>query len=198
MLLYKCSGKEGVKMDDSRIIALFTERSEQAIKELAKKYGKLCGHIAKNILQNEQDAEECVSDAYMGCWNTIPPEHPVSLQAYVCRIVRNISITKYRANTAGKRNSHYDASLDELEECLASRMLVEEECEAKELGKLINLFLGTLDRENRIIFVRRYWYGDEISDIAEYSRLSENNVYVRLSRTRSRLREFLKKEGFLI
>ena len=107
-------------MDDSKIIALFFERSEQAITELSNKYGKLCMYVANNILGNQQDAEECVNDAYLGAWNTIPPQKPNPLQAYICRIARNIAITKYHTNTAVKRNSHYDIALEELEYCLFS------------------------------------------------------------------------------
>lgn len=102
-------------MDDREIIKLFFERSEQAITELSNKYGTVCSKIAFNILNSKQDAEECVNDAYLGVWNTVPPQDPSPLLSYVCRIVRNLSIKKYRANTADKRNSIYDVALDELE-----------------------------------------------------------------------------------
>lgn len=102
-------------MDDSKIIELFYERSEQAIIELSKKYGTVCTKIAFNILNNTQDTEECVNDAYLGTWNTIPPQNPNPLLSYVCRIVQNLAIKKYHTNTAAKRNSIYDVALDELE-----------------------------------------------------------------------------------
>lgn len=183
-------------MEDSRIIDLFFERSEQAIAELSKKYGAVCNRVAGNILQNSLDVEECVNDAYLGAWNTIPPRRPEPLLAYLCRIVRNLSITRYHANTAVKRNSFYDAALDELEECLASLETVETEISAKELSDLLDRFLGTLDRENRIMFVRRYWYSDPVSSIAAAFHMSGNSVSARLSRIRTKLKKFLQKEGY--
>ena len=119
-------------MDDSKIIDLFYARSEQAIMELSTKYGAVCSKVAKNILNNSHDAEECVNDAYLGAWNTIPPQNPNPLLTYICRIVRNLSIMKYHSNTAIKRNSFYDAALDELEDCLASSETVEDKLTAKE------------------------------------------------------------------
>lgn len=182
-------------MDDRKIIGLFQERSEQAIRELAKKYGAVCTRIAKNILNNELDAEECVNDAWLGAWNSIPPQEPNPLQTYISRIVRNLAIKKYHANTAVKRNSYYDVALDELESCLSSKETVELAYSAKELAGLIDDFLDGLDREDRIMFVRRYWYSDSVSDIAGMTGLSRNNVSVRLYRTRDKLRNYLKEEG---
>ncbi len=149
-------------MDDQKIIELFCERSEQAIAELAKKYGSVCGRIAENILNNRQDAEECVNDAYLAVWNTVPPQEPDPLLSYVCRIVRNLAAKRYHANTAQKRNSAYDVALDEIEECFASSASVEEEFDARETAGMIDDFLGTLDRESRILFVRRYWEADSV------------------------------------
>ena len=185
-------------MDDLMIIELYFARDEQAIEETDTKYGKLCFHMANNFLSNDADAEECVNDAYLGAWNTIPPQNPNPLLTYVCRIVRNLSIMKYHANTAIKRNSFYDAALDELEDCLASPETVEDKLTAKELSDALDQFLDTLDQENRVIFVRRYWYSDSISEIAERLHMSKNNVSVRLSRTRERLKNYLKKEGYLL
>ena len=185
-------------MEDSKIIDLFFARQEQAIVELSKKYGTVCSKIARNILSNSLDAEECVNDAYLGAWNTIPPKRPDPLLAYICRIVRNLSISRYHSNTAVKRNSFYDIALDELEGCLASVVSVEEEISAKELSGLLDRFLETLDTENRVMFMRRYWYSDSVSDIAESFHLSSNNVSVRLSRIRGRLKNFLRKEGYEI
>ena len=112
--------KGGVGIDDRKIIALFFERNEQAIKELSEKYGAVFTKVAYNILNNRQDAEECINEAYLAAWNTIPPHNPNPLLSYVCRIVRNLAIKKYHANTAAKRNSIYDAELDELENCFPS------------------------------------------------------------------------------
>ena len=133
-------------MDDKKIIELFYERSEQAITELSKKYGSLCEKVANNILNNRLDAEECINDAYLGAWNSIPPHNPDSLVSYLCRIVRNLALKKYHENVALKRNSIYDTSLDELEEILPSSLSADGELEAKEVSKTIDRFLETLDR----------------------------------------------------
>lgn len=182
-------------LDDRRIIELFYERSEQAITELSNKYGSICARVAFNILNNKQDTEECVNDAYLGTWNTIPPQRPGSLLSYVCRIVRNLAIKKYHANTAAKRNSIYDVALDELENCFPSSNSVEDEFNAVETARIIDDFLERLDPENRIMFVRRYWHSDSISDLAELFHTSNHNISVRLSRTRDKLKNHLIKEG---
>ena len=185
-------------MEDSKIIELFFARSEQAISELASKYGKLCLKIAKNILSNTSDAEECVNDTYLGAWNSIPPAKPDPLQAYICRIVRNISIMKYHSNTAAKRNSFYSSALDELELCLTSPVSVEDSVSANELAGLLDSFLDTLTGTERIMFVWRYWYADSISDIAENFNIRAGTAAVRLSRIRKKLRKYLEKEGYVI
>lgn len=185
-------------MDDDKIIELFYARSEQAIKELSEKYGALCKKISNNILNNSRDAEECVNDAYLGVWNTIPPQNPDSLIAYICRIVRNCSIAKYHQNTAKKRNSFYDAALDELDDCIPSLSSVEDEISVNELSGLIDAFLDTLKSESRIIFVRRYWFSDSISDISKMLGISNNNVSVKLNRIREKLKRYLEKEGYVI
>lgn len=178
-------------MKDEEIINLFFERSEQAIEELDEKYGRTCLAVSYNILKSQQDAEECVNDAYFGIWNAIPPTHPDSLPAFVCKIVRNISLKRYRQNTAVKRNSHYDVAMEELEDCLAATGSVEEEIEERELGKTIESFLQTLSHENRIIFLRRYWFFDTYADIARRVGLTKKNVSVRLTRIRKELRKYL-------
>lgn len=183
-------------MEDSKIIALFFARSEQAITELSAKYGKLCMCIADNILGNRSDAEECVNDAYLGAWNTIPPQKPNPLQSYICKIVRNIAITRYHANTALKRNSHYDVALEELEHCLFSLETAESRLQAKELSHLLDRFLASLDTRSRVMFVRRYWYSDSVADIAAAFRMRPNSVSVQLSRIRNKLRKFLIQEGY--
>lgn len=185
-------------LDDSKIIELFYARSEQAIVELSQKYGSVCSKIANNILNNKLDAEECVNDAYLGAWNTIPPQNPNPLLTYISRIVRNLSIKKYHSNTSVKRNSFYDVALDELESCIPSGKTIESELDAKELSRIIDDFLDTLDKENRVMFVRRYWYSDSISDIAEKFQISSNDVSVRLYRIREKLKKYLKKEGLKI
>ncbi len=183
-------------MDDSKIIDLFFERSEQAITELSKKYSKLCHRIAFNILGNEADAQECVNDAFLGIWNSIPPEKPKPLSAYVYKVVRNVALKKYRFNTSLKRNSYYDTALDEIEGCLPSGFSVEAEINAEVLSAEINVFLASIERDNRIIFVKRYWFGEEISAISKDLDITKHNVTVKLSRTRKALKKHLNEKGF--
>ncbi len=149
-------------------------------------------------MKNDLDAEECVNDTYLAAWNTIPPEKPDPLKTYIFRIVRNISIAKYHANTSIKRNSYYDVAFEELEDCLGAYVTVEQELAANELSKLIDSFLATLDEESQMLFVRRYWYSDGISELADRFQITVNNVSVRLSRTRSKLKKYLQKEGYEI
>lgn len=179
-------------MEDQLIIKLFFERSESAIAELSAKYGAVCERIAYRILGDERDAEECVNDACLVVWDSIPPEEPDPLQAYVYRIVRNLSLKKYHYNTAQKRNSYYDAALEEIADCLESRQSVEGELEYRELIGEVNAFLGTLKQKDRVIFIRRYWYLESVSDIADSLGLSRNSVTVNLHRTRKKLRKYLQ------
>lgn len=185
-------------LEDNQIIELFMARAEQAIVEISVKYGTVCNRIARNILKNASDAEECVNDTYLAVWNTVPPQKPNPLRTYVFRIVRNIAIAKYHANTSEKRNSYYDVALEELENCFPTSSTIEREISSKELSRQIDRFLATLDEESQIMFVRRYWYSDSISDISERFETSNNNVSVRLSRIRDKLKKHLKKEGFEI
>lgn len=185
-------------MIDEKIIELFFERSEQAIMELDKKYGKMFYSIAHNILNNQQDAEECVNDAYLGTWNTIPPANPKPLLTFVCKIVRNLALKQYHKNTAAKRNSIYAVAMEELENCLESKSSIEDELEAYELVKIIEEFLDSLSEENRVIFISRYWFSDSYSDIATKVGLTEKNVSVRLTRIRKELKNYLLKREVLL
>ena len=178
-------------MDDEKIIDLFFDRSEQAINELDIKYGKFCRRLSYNILNNRQDAEECLNDAYLGMWNRVPPERPVPLLTYLCKLVRNYSLKLYHRKTAAKRNSTYDIALHELEDCLPAADTVEAELEAKDLARIIEGFLDTLTVENRVIFMRRYWFADSCKDIAGQVGLTEKNVSVRLTRIRQKMKDYL-------
>ena len=182
-------------MDDSRIIELFFEHSEKAISELSSKYGGVCMKIAQNVLNNHQDAEECVNDTYLGVWDTIPPKKPDSLLAYVCRLARNISVNRYKYNSAQKRNGIYDVCISEWDECISSNETAEDRFDTKELSRYIDEFLDTLDKINRMLFVRRYWYLDSIENLASMTRLSAGNVRTRLSRLRDMLKKFLENRG---
>lgn len=182
-------------MDDRKIIALFWQRTDRAITALSQKYGMLLQGIAMNILADLRDAQECVNDTYMALWNRIPPEKPEPLCAYICRTLRNIALKRRRDDRAQKRNSEYDLSLDELSGCLAGPSL-EENLEARELGRAIDAFLDTVTKENRIIFLRRHWFGDSVKEISSAMSISENAVSVRLHRTRNQLKAYLIQEGY--
>ncbi len=185
-------------IDDDKIIALFFERSEQAIRELDTKYGRAVHNLSYRIVNDRQDAEECVNDAYLGAWNTIPPTKPDSLQAYICKIVRNISLKLCYRKGAAKRGSAYETAMQELEPYLASSETVETEMETRELAGMIESFLNSLSEENNVIFMRRYWFSDTYTEIAERTGLSEKNVSVRLTRIRRQLRKYLmEREVYL-
>ena len=184
--------------EDEKIIELFFQRSEQAIRELDTKYGKACHTLSYNIVNDKQDAEECVNDAYLGAWNTIPPTKPNSLQAYICKIVRNISLKLYYRKGAAMRNCAYEVAMQELEPYLAAPDTVETEIETKELARIIECFLDTLSEENCVIFMRRYWFTDTYAEIAKRVRLSEKNVSVRLTRLRKQMKDYLiEREVYL-
>ena len=184
-------------MDDWLIIKMFFERSEQAINSLSLKYGNLCKSISYNILSNKEDAEECVNDVYLAVWNTIPPQRPDSLSAYISKITRNISLKKYRRNTADKRNNRYDISLDELCECIGDCNDAQRVVEAEELAQYINNFLGNINKNDRIIFMQRYWFNMDVSQISSGMNKSKNYINVHLFRTREKLRKYLTEEGLI-
>lgn len=182
-------------MDDIKIIRLLWDRAESAIEALAQRFGQRLLHMARNILGNHEDAEETVSDTYLAVWNTIPPQKPSPLAAFVYKIGRNLALKRYRTNTAAKRDGTYDLSLDELAGCIPGPAL-EETVEARELGRAIDAFLDTLSTDNRNIFLRRYWFGDSVKEVARAFDLSQNAATVRLSRIRAQLKEYLIREGY--
>ena len=184
-------------LKDQEIIGLFFERSEQAITELVLKYGAAVRNVAWNILSNAQDIEECQSDTYFQVWNRIPPAKPQHLGAYVCRIARNVCLTRYHSNTAQKRNSHYDVALDELEGTIPALSTVETVYEAKELTQYLNRFLTALRPDDRYLFLRRYWYGDAVAEIAQNLSITPHSASVRLFRLRQKLQNYLEKEGLI-
>lgn len=178
-------------MEDEKIMELFFQRSEQAIRELDAKYSRMFYNLSYNILNSRQDTEECVNDAYLAAWNAIPPAKPTSLQAYVCKIVRNLSLKLYYRNRAAKRSSAYEIAMQELEPYLSAPNTVEAELETKELAGVIERFLQTLSEENCVIFMRRYWFSDTYTQIAGRVGLSEKTVSVRLVRIRGQLKKYL-------
>ena len=182
-------------MEDQTIIALFHARSEQAISALIAKYGASVRRITANILRDPLDVEESTNDTYFRIWNAIPPQVPKSLKAFSCAVARNTALDRFHANTAQKRNSFYDAALDELADCLAAPTDVEAEVEAKELAAAINRFLATLPKADRQMFLCRYYLADPVFLIAAKLGMKSGQVSLRLFRLREKLRKFLEKEG---
>jgi len=184
-------------VDDTQIVQLYWDRDEKAITVTAEKYGSYCLSVARSILGNNEDAEECVSDAYMNTWNSIPPKRPEMLRAYLGRIVRNLSFNLYKKNKAQKRGfGQIPVVLDELSELLSDSATPEEAWDSKQLSELINAFLSGLPAEKRRLFVCRYWYADSVKDIAERFGMTENNVSVTLNRLRAKLHDYLTESGF--
>lgn len=182
-------------MEDRQIIQLLWERAERAIEALARRFGPRIYQTAMNILESPEDARECENDTYLALWNAIPPEKPDPLTAYILRVGRNIALNRHRTNTAQKRNGTYDASLDELAGYLSTNDL-EDIVDARALGRAIDAFLDTASPDSRVIFLRRYWFGDSVKDIAVSMHMHEGTVSVRLNRTKSKLKDYLIKEGF--
>ena len=182
-------------MKDEAIMEMLFERSENSISTIDEKYGEQCRKIAMGILGNEQDAEECVNDAYFTVWSTVPPEKPGSFFGYLSKILRNISLKKYRANNAKKRCSYYSEALEEIEQTFAAEESVESELDKKYFNEIMEEFLDSLNEQNRIAFVRRYWFAQSCREIAAALGTTEKNVTVRLTRTREKLRRFLEEKG---
>lgn len=185
-------------MEDEEILALFFARREQAIGELDRKYGGLCHAVALGIVGNRQEAEECVSDAYLGVWNAIPPARPCPLLPYLVKIVRHLALKAYRKQTAAKRSSRYTVAMQEIETGIPDWKTVEDEVAAKELARLIERFLDTLPQKERVIFLRRYAYLDSYAEIAARLGISEKNVSARLSQVRRKLKTYLKEREVLV
>ncbi len=184
-------------MEDSKIIELYNARNELAVAETERKFGKMLFSIAMNVLSNREDSEETVNDTYGKAWNKIPPEKPDFLGAWLGKITRNIAISRFRKNKAQKR-SGIETMLSELEECIPSSENVEAESENAEITGAINRWLETLGEEERLLFVRRYWFGDGVSELAEKSKIPPKKLSSKMFRLRKNLREFLEKEGIAL
>ena len=186
-------------MDDRQIIELYNERSEAAMSETADKYGKHCHYIAYNILYNDQDSEECVNDTWLRAWNTIPPQQPNKLSAYLGKITRNLALDRYKFYNREKRGKgQISLILDELSECISAGNSTEQEIDEWLLVETLNTFLRSLPSEKRQILVRRYWYLSPVKEIAVDFNMSENSVKTILHRSRIKLKHFLEKEGIVI
>lgn len=186
-------------MEDRQIIDLYFQRSEGAISATRDKYGHLLCSIALGILKNMQDAEECESDTYLKTWNVIPPTVPNVLSAFLSKIVRNLSLDRYEHITAEKRGGgEIPVLLDELEECIPDPHGTGGSVQAEILADLLNEFLGSLKKDARIFFMRRYWYGDSVEEISRKYNCGESRVKMSLMRSRNTLKAFLEKAGYTI
>lgn len=184
-------------MEDSRIIDLYWQRSEAAIGETEKKYARYCHSISFNILHSKEDAEECVNDTWLNAWNAMPPRRPNCLSTFLGRITRNLSLDRFKRYNAEKRGGgQLELALDELDEVIPAAG-VEEAINEKELTRALDSFLGSLPREKRVIFVKRYWYFLPIKTIAEQTGTSEKQVNSALFRLRKGLKAYLEGEGVL-
>lgn len=185
-------------MEDSQIIELFFNRSEGAIQELSAKYGRLCLSTAQNITGNTQDAQECTNDAYWALWNAIPPARPKPLLSFLLKIVRNLSMNRVAYNHAQKRYCGYDECIEELNDVCSPKTTPEAIYDEKELAKHIGEFVARLDRTNRMLFIRRYWYMDSYETLSAVSGLRQGAIRTRLSRIREQLRKFLLQRGITV
>ena len=185
-------------MEDWQIIGQYWSRNESAIQETDIKYGQLLHSITWNILANSEDSEECVSDTYLKAWNSMPPENPNSLAAYLGRIARNLSINRWHENRAQKRYHNAEMLLSELADCIPALNTVETEMEVNELSEFIGNWLYTMPKDDRILFLRRYWYGDSLKKLAGKYGTTQNKLAGRMYRLRHALRGALEKEGVSI
>ena len=179
-------------MEDQQIIGLLFQRSETAIPALQQKFGGLCRSIISNILPDRRDVEECTSDTYLRVWNSIPPQRPARLDSYLARIARNVALDRYDYNTASMRHTGLTLAYEELAFSLPSR---EQETDALEFKAFINCFLRGLPKTSRVMFIRRYWYGESVAQIADALECGEEKVKSSLFRTRKKLRDAMIKEG---
>ena len=186
-------------MEDTRIIELYFERSEQAIIETAHKYGSYCRCIANNILHNKQEVEECLDDTYMQAWDSIPPHIPTRMKTYLGKITRNLAINRYLYNNAAKRklNETY-VIIEELNKCIPPNNHTERIVDDCLIKEILNSFLEALPIEQRKIFVRRYWYMDSVTEIARANGVGVSKVKMILHRTKKKLKQMLEEEGVSI
>ena len=183
-------------MEDQQILDLYFARSESAITETDRKYGRYCHSIAYNILEDHEDAEEIVNDTYLKAWNTIPPNRPEPLKPYVGMISRHLSLDRYEEYHTQKRGGQVPLVLEELAECIPDNDSREDIGESVALKDALAKFIRSLPDKTQMIFLRRYWYASSAAEIAEEYGMRENSVNVLLHRTRKKLKDHLQKEGF--
>ena len=182
-------------MEDSQIIAFLFQRSEQALRAIQEKYGGLCRSIVSNILPDFRDVDECISDTYLRVWRSIPPQHPDRLDSYIARVARNAALDRHDYNRANLRNSALTLAYEELEYAIPSR---DEAVDAMAFRTFLNQFLRSQKKDARIMFLRRYWYGDSVQQIAAAFGCGEEKVKSSLFRTRNKLRNAMIKEGIYL
>ena len=185
-------------MEDSGIVALYWQRDQRAITVSGEKYGAFCFGLSYNLLASREDAEECVNDTWHRAWDTMPPQRPKSLRAYFGRIVRNLSIDVWRARRSKKRGEGMEILLSELEDCVPARRDTEGEYEARATADAIDRWLGSLRREDRAVFIRRYWYGERVDELAGRLGCTPEQLAGRLYRLRKKLRLALEREGVIL
>ena len=185
-------------MEDAKIIELYWQRDETAITETAQKYGAFCHSIAMNLLHVKEDAEECVNDTYHTAWNSMPPQKPVKFRAWLGKVVRNLSLALWNKNHRQKRYSGMTELLDELEDCIPSSETVERTMETKELSAAIDRWLMSLSREERALFVRRYWNGTPLTELASLWGISPGKLAQKMHRLRGSLKCALEREGIIL
>ena len=181
-------------MQDEEIVGMYWLRNEKAIQETDRKYGRYLFKIAYNVLSDLEDSEESVNDTYLAAWNSIPPTRPRSIFAYLGKICRHAAFDLVDKRNAEKRSARLLELSQELQQCIPDRM-AEAQLESRWIGTAINRFLGTLSVRERQIFVRRYWYGDSVNDIAAAFGIRQGAVKTRLFRTREKLKTYLEQEG---
>lgn len=184
-------------MEDYAIVDLYWRRDPEAVRESGRKYGAYCRKIARDILQDGRDAEECVNDTWLNAWNAMPENRPERLGPFLGKITRNLAFNRWRSGRAEKRGGgELPAALEELAECVSGSNL-QEAIEAAELAAAVNRFLSALPERDRNVFLRRYWFTEPMAEIAERYGMRENTVRSRLFRIREKLRCHLEKEGLL-
>ena len=185
-------------MEDTRLVELFWARDESALTAVSEKYGGLCRELARRLLGSDQDAEECVSDVLLRLWESIPPQRPLSLKAYMLKITRNLTVDRWRGNTAAFRAGELTALTPELEACLPLAPSAEEVSGERQTAQAVDRWLKTLSKDDRTLFIRRYWFGDTVKEIAQSRGVPANRLAQKLNRLRGGLRRALEKEGIVL
>ena len=185
------------QMEDFKIVDLYWERSERAISETRTKYERMLSGISYSLLRSEEDAEECVNDTYLSAWNSMPSDRPIYLGAYLSKIIRALSIDKFRSKHS-KRRGGFEELCEELDECIPDPSSIQAQYENGQLAKAINRFIAELPEEKRVIFIRRYFYSDSVEQIAKRMGFTSSKVKTSLFRMREELRQILEKEDMLV